>query len=152
INSLALTDTYGSGKVTQTLQADVFLDCTYEGDLFAMAGVSYTVGREDNSVYDETLSGYQLPEYRKQSGFHQFPDNVSPYKIPNNPKSGLVYGVSDNKANKTGEGDKGVQAYNFRLTLTDSAENRIPITRPVDYDSTKYELMARLFKAQPNMT
>jgi len=152
INSLALTETYGSGKVTQTIQADVFLDCTYEGDLFAMAGVSYTVGREDNSVYDETLSGYQLPEYRKQSGFHQFPDNISPYKIPNDPKSGLVYGVSNNKPNKTGEGDKGVQAYNFRLTLTDSAENRIPITRPVDYDSTKYELMVRLFEAQPTMT
>src|SRR5690606_34828442 len=135
------------GKTTQKVEADVFLDCTYEGDLFAMAGVSYTVGREDNSVYNETLSGYQLPEYRKQSGYHQFPDNVSPYIIPNDPKSGLVYGVSDNKPGKTGDCDKVVQAYNFRLTLTDSAENRIPITRPFDYDSTKYELMVRLFKA-----
>lgn len=152
INSIDLTDTYGSGKKNQRIKATIFMDCTYEGDLFAMAGVSYTVGREDNSVYNETLSGYQLPEYRKQSGFHQFPDNISPYINPEDSTSGLVYGISDGKPSKTGQGDTLMQAYNFRICLTDSAENRIPITRPNDYDSTKYELLVRLFKAQPNMT
>jgi hypothetical protein len=151
IKSLHLTPTLGSGNITDQIDAKVFLDCTYEGDLFAMAGVSFTVGREDNSVYKETLSGYQLPIYLKKSGRHQFPDGISPYKIPDNSSSGYVYGVSKNKPSITGKGDKGVQAYNFRICLTDSVENQIPITRPQDYDSTKYELLARLFKAQPKM-
>ncbi len=134
-----------------SVSARQFLDCTYEGDLMAMAGVSYFVGREDNSVYNETLNGFQLPEYHKQSGYHQFPDGVSPYKVFDDPSSGLVWGITKNKVKPAGTGDKKVQAYNFRICLTDSAENRIPITRPNNYDSTKYELMARLFEAQPNM-
>lgn len=40
----------------------MFLDCTYEGDLMAKAGASYFVGREDNKVYNETLSGVQFSE------------------------------------------------------------------------------------------
>ncbi len=152
IRSVDLANTYGPDKTTQRIEAAVFLDCTYEGDLFAMAGVSYTVGREDNSVYNETLNGFYLAEYRKQSGYHQFPDNVSPYKIPGNSSSGLVYGISDAKSREIGDGDKLVQAYNFRICLTDSVENRIPITKPEDYDPTKYKLLTRLFEAQPDMT
>src|SRR5690606_8030864 len=151
ITSVDLANTYGPDKTTQRIVAEVFMDCTYEGDLLALAGVSYTVGREDNSVYNETLNGYQLPTYLKQSGRHQFPDNISPYKVPGDPSSGFVYGISDAKPRETGNGDKLIQAYNFRICLTDSVENRIPITRPDDYDSTKYELLARLFAAQPKM-
>lgn len=151
IRSIDLTETFGSGKTTQRIKADVFLDCTYEGDLFAAAGVSYTLGREDNSVYGETWSGYQLPEYHKRSGYHQFPDHVDPYLEPGNPASGLLYGISDDRPGKTGAGDGKVQAYNFRICLTDSAENMIPITRPADYDPAKYELLVRLFNAQPKM-
>ena len=147
LRPMAQADTKG-----ETISAKIFIDCTYEGDLMALAGISYTAGREANSVYKETLNGYQLPEYLKQSGRHQFPDGVSPYRIPGEPSSGLLYGISPEKPGKTGEGDRKVQAYNIRICLTDSAENRIPITRPVDYDSTKYELLARLFKAQPEMT
>ncbi|MGN6602050.1 MAG: FAD-dependent oxidoreductase, partial [Ginsengibacter sp.] len=95
--------------------------------------------------------GFQLPEYHKQSGYHQFPDNVSPYKIPGDPSSGLVWGISKDAPSSTGTGDKKIQAYNFRVCLTDSAENRIPITRPKGYDSSKYELLLRLFAAQPTM-
>ncbi len=149
IRSVKLKDIRNRKSVSVT--AKQFLDCTYEGDLMAMSGVSYFVGREDNSVYNETLNGFQLPEYHKQSGYHQFPDGVSPYKIPGDPSSGLVWGITKHKAEPAGTGDKKVQAYNFRICLTDSAENRLPITRPDDYDSTRYELMARLFEAQPNM-
>ena len=151
IQSVQLVDTYSRQENKQQITAKIFIDCTYEGDLFPLAGISYTVGREDNTVYQETLNGYQLAQYLKQSGRHQFPDGVSPYRIPNNPSSGLVYGVSKAQPSTTGKGDGHVQAYNFRICLTDSAENRIPITRPADYDSSKYELLARLFKAQPNM-
>jgi hypothetical protein len=149
IRSVKLKDTRDGRSISIT--AKQFLDCTYEGDLMAMSGVSYFVGREDNSVYNETLNGFQLPEYHKQSGYHQFPDGVSPYKIPGDPSSGLVWGITKHKAESAGTGDKKVQAYNFRICLTDSAENRLPITRPDDYDSTRYELMARLFEAQPDM-
>ncbi|NGM63697.1 FAD-dependent oxidoreductase [Sphingobacterium sp. SGR-19] len=149
IRSVDLAHTYGSNKTTQRIEAEVFLDCTYEGDLFAMAGVSHTVGREDNSVYEETLNGYQLAAYRKQSGYHQFPDGVSPYVVPGDPSSGLLPGISSGQANPTGTGDKLVQAYNFRICLTDSTENMIPITKPEGYDPKKYELLVRLFDAQP---
>lgn len=149
IQSIKLKNT-GAGTVV-SVRAKQFIDCTYEGDLMAKAGVSYVSGREDNSVYNETLNGFQLPEYHKQSGYHQFPDGVSPYIVPGDPASGLVWGITKNKPQPAGRGDKKIQAYNFRICLTDSAENRIPITRPEDYDSTRYELMARLFEAQPTM-
>ncbi len=151
IQSLVLKDlSMDQGKRIK-IEAKEFLDCTYEGDLMAMAGVSYALGREGNKKYNETLNGFQLPAYHKQSGYHQFPDGVSPYKIPGDPSSGLVWGISKGHAAPTGTGDDLIQAYNFRICLTDSAENRIPITRPKDYDSSRYVLMARLFKAQPEM-
>ncbi len=151
IRSIVLKDVSpGHGKRIK-VKAKVFLDCTYEGDLMAKAGVSYTLGREGNAKYNETLNGYQLAAYHKQSGYHQFPDGVSPYKIPGDPSSGLLWGISTGKAAPTGTGDDLIQAYNLRICLTDSAENRIPITRPDTYDSTRYELLVRLFKAQPEM-
>ena len=150
ISDVELVPTYGK-RPKQRLSALVFLDCTYEGDLMALAGVSYAVGREDNSMYNETLNGFHLAPYLQRSGRHQFPDGVSPYKIPGDPKSGLVWGIGNGKPAAQGTGDKRVQSYNFRICLTDSAENRIPIVRPENYDSTRYELMARLFEAQPNM-
>ncbi len=151
IKSILLKNAGHPGAASIEVSAKEFIDCTYEGDLMAMSGVSYTVGREDNKQYNETLDGFQLPEYHKQSGYHQFPDGVSPYKIPGKPSSGLVWGISTDIPVKEGTGDKKIQTYNFRICLTDSAENRIPITRPMDYDSSKYELLIRLFDAQPGM-
>ncbi len=133
------------------VQARQFLDCSYEGDLLAKAGVSYALGREGNATYHETLNGYHLAAYHKQSGGHQFPDGVSPYKEPGNPSSGLLWGISSDPPAETGTADKRIQAYNFRICLTDSAENRIPITRPEGYDPARYELLVRLFNAQPSM-
>lgn len=152
IKSLVLVNTLGAKGKKQEITGDVFLDCTYEGDLLAIAGVSYTVGREDNSVYGEVYSGFHLPEYRKTSGYHQFPDNVDPYVIPGDSTSGLLWGIGDKSFVENGTGDKGVQAYNFRICLTDSAENRIPITKPKNYDPKKYELLLRALQAQPNET
>ena len=143
--------TAGTSPAAFEVAAKQFLDCTYEGDLMAKAGVSFTIGREDNKKYNETLNGFQLAEYHKQSGAHQFPDGISPYKTPGVPSSGLVWGVGTAKASPTGTGDNKVQTYNFRICLTDSAENQIPITQPADYDAGKYELLARLFTAQPAM-
>ncbi|MGA0557699.1 FAD-dependent oxidoreductase [Larkinella sp. VNQ87] len=127
----------------RTVRAKIFIDCTYEGDLLAKAGVSYIVGREDNSKYNETLSGVQL-----MTG-HQLPDGIDPFKTPGKPESGLVWGVSPAKLEPNGTGDTKVQAYNYRICLSSDPANQVPITRPAGYDSTKYELLVRLIAAQP---
>ena len=124
------------------IRAKYYIDCTYEGDLMAKAGVSYIIGREDNIVYGETWDGVQL-----MTG-HQFPDGVDPYVERGKPESGLLWGISTQKLQPDGSGDSLVQAYNYRICLTDSLENMIPITRPANYDSTRYELALRLIEAQ----
>jgi hypothetical protein len=133
-----------SSSSNKTVTAKMFIDCSYEGDLMAKAGVSYTVGRESNSEYNETYNGVQLMEG------HQFPDRVDPYKIPGDPASGLLWGISNDKLAPAGTGDRKIQAYNYRICLTDSLENMIPITRPEGYDSSRYDLLVRLFNAQPD--
>ena len=132
-----------AGGKTVTVSAKVFIDCTYEGDLMAKAGVSYTVGRESNDVYDETWNGVQLLDG------HQFPDGVDPYKVPGDPNSGLLWGISPTPLAQKGSGDKKVQAYNYRICLTNDPSNMVPITQPDNYDPSRYELLARLFVAQP---
>lgn len=132
-----------SAADTLGFQAKIFIDCSYEGDLMARSGVSYTIGRESNELYGETLNGVQLLEG------HQFPDGVDPFIIEGKKESGLLWGINNCSPGVKGEGDSLVQAYNFRICLTDSVENSIPITKPEDYAPEKYELLLRLFKAQP---
>lgn len=132
-----------SPDTRRTVTGKMFIDTSYEGDLLAMAGVSYFVGRESNSDYNETYNGVQL-----MNG-HQFPDGIDPYKISGDTTSGLLWGISNNKLEPDGTGDKKEQAYNYRICLTDDPNNLAPITRPEGYDSTKYELLLRLIEAQP---
>ena len=143
IRSITINGVGDSAGRRYRVHAGQYLDCTYEGDLLAKAHVSFTLGRESNAQYGETIDGVQLAHY------HQFPDGVDPYRIPGDPASGLVWGISRGKLMAAGTGDKKIQAYNFRICLTDSARNSIPITRPEGYDSTRYELLVRLIRAQP---
>jgi hypothetical protein len=129
-------------SLTKLIRAKQFIDCTYEGDLMAKAGVAYTVGREANSQYGETWNGVQLLDK------HQFPDGVDPYVVPGQPESGLLYGISTATLAPNGSGDKSIQAYNYRMCLTDDSANRIAISRPAGYDSTKYELLLRQIAKQ----
>ncbi|ACT95911.1 FAD-dependent oxidoreductase [Dyadobacter fermentans] len=130
-------------KSNQTIAAKMYIDCSYEGDLMAKAGVSYTVGREANSEYNETIDGVQLMHG------HQLPDGIDPYKTAGKPESGLLWGVSPAKLEPNGTGDKKVQAYNYRICLTSDPANMVPITQPADYDASRYELLARLIAKQP---
>lgn len=130
-------------KTTKTVFAKMFIDCTYEGDLMAKAGVSYAIGREDNKLYNETYNGVQLMKG------HQFPDGIDPYKIPGDSTSGLLWGIAPTTLSPEGTGDKLVQAYNYRICLTNNPTNKIEITKPDNYDPAKYELLLRLFDAQP---
>lgn len=129
-----------SGK---TFYGRMFIDATYEGDLMAKAGVSYTVGREANSLHDETLSGVQV----RNATHHQFVKPVDPYVKPGDKSSGLLARVEAGPPGKDGEGDKRVQAYNYRLCATDRPENRRPWPKPVDYDERQYEILLRNFEA-----
>ncbi|HRH48676.1 MAG TPA: FAD-dependent oxidoreductase [Panacibacter sp.] len=122
---------------TKTITAKMFIDCSYEGDLMAKAGVSYTVGREDNKTYNETWNGVQLLDK------HQFPDGIDPYKIPGDSTSGLLWGISNNKLLPNGTGNTMLQAYNYRLCLTNDPANKIEITKPGGYDASMYELLLR---------
>jgi hypothetical protein len=129
-----------SGRV---FAGSVFIDATYEGDLMAQAGVSYRVGREANSVYGETLDGVQV----QHAVSHQFVVPVDPYIVAGNPASGLLPGIEPHPPAADGTGDNRVQAYCFRLCMTDVPENRVPWPKPADYDPRRYELLLRNFEA-----
>lgn len=141
IQSITLEDSKDpKGKPLMQIRAKQFIDCTYEGDLMAKANVSYFVGRESNEEFDETLNGVQM------SYWHQFPDGVDPYVNEGDPGSGYCWGISNNLLKETGSGDKLIQAYNFRLCLTNNKENQRPFEKPDNYDPAKYELLARAVK------
>lgn len=143
ISSITLENSTDASKPLVTVRAKMFIDCSYEGDLMARSGVSYFVGRESANVYNESYNGVQVqPPATPQHG-NQIPNGVDPYKIPGDSTSGLLWGISNAKLAPIGSGDNHVQAYNFRICLTDDPANRIPITRPKDYDSTRYELLPR---------
>jgi hypothetical protein len=144
-------------------RAKVFIDTTYEGDLMAKAGVSYTLMREGNAKYGETLNGIHYTEkYRPRTnhlkpGSHgrvpggqgvwdrDFP--LDPYVVKGDPKSGLLPLINEGDPGKQGEPAPGVQAYCFRLCLSTNPANMIPITAPADYDPKRYEIVARFIEA-----
>jgi len=124
-----------------TISGKMFIDATYEGDLMASAGVSYFVGREAGSVYNEAYNGVQADI--KERG-HFFKDPIDPYSIPGKKESGLLYGISPEPIAPNGTGDKKVQAYCFRVCMSDHPVNRVPFPKPVVYDPANYELVARV--------
>ncbi|HET6879143.1 MAG TPA: FAD-dependent oxidoreductase [Pirellulales bacterium] len=126
----------------RTFAAQIFIDASYEGDLMAKAGVAYHVGREANRVYDETFNGVQLGSTQ-----HQFKVPVDPYVTPGDPASGLLPCIHSGNPGEHGEGDHRVQAYNFRLCLTDDPANRLPFPKPSGYDPLRYELLRRYIAA-----
>ena len=130
--------TTGSGRV---YRGKMFIDASYEGDLMAKAGVSYHVGREANATYGETINGV-----RAQTPKHQFLVDVDPYVKPGDSASGLLPFIQPGDGGKPGEGDKCVQAYNFRLCMTRTQANQIPWSaiKPAGYSEARFELLARL--------
>jgi len=121
-----------------TVNADYFIDATYEGDLMAAAGVTYVTGRESNSAYGETYNGQQVRDK------HQFLRDVSPYIVAGDPNSGLLPGI-ETVIPVAGQGDHRIQAYNFRICMTDVAANRVPFPKPANYDRSWYVLLERYF-------
>lgn len=120
----------------------IFIDSTIEGDLLAAAGISYAVGRENNSKYGETLNGI-----RGENTYRQFEVNVDPYRIRGDPKSGLIPTIQDEPFGVAGEADDRLQAFCFRVCLTQDPDNQIPFHAPPDYEREEYEIYLRYLKA-----
>ncbi|MBI3878868.1 MAG: FAD-dependent oxidoreductase [Verrucomicrobia bacterium] len=131
-----------SGK---TYAGKMFIDATYEGDLMAAAGAEYHVGREAQNVYDEKWNGVQVGVLHH--GHHFGKMNLSPYVVPDDPKSGVLPRVSTEPPGEYGAGDKKVQAYCFRMCLSDNPKNQRPFPKPKGYDAKQYELLLRVFAA-----
>ncbi|HTI97483.1 MAG TPA: FAD-dependent oxidoreductase [Dongiaceae bacterium] len=123
-------------------RAKMFIDATYEGDLMAQAGVSFTFGREGTNVYDEPLNGV-----RASTPKHQFDVAVDPYIIPGNSASGLLPFIQPGDGGTPGAGDRRIQAFNYRLCFTQNPTNRLPHVQPPDFDPARYELLGRLLDA-----
>lgn len=136
-NSKIVSLTTLSGKV---FKGKVFIDATYEGDLMASSGVSYHVGRESTKTYDEKWNGVQTGVLHHQ---HWFWENISPYKIPGDSTSGLLPKISKEPPGEYGTADNKIQAYCFRLCMTNNDENRKPFPKPKNYDPSQYELLLR---------
>lgn len=121
--------------------ASMFIDATYEGDLMAKSGVSYSIGREGNAIYDELYNGIQY------SSHHNFKMFVDPYQKPGNSSSGLLPYISTATIGVQGEADKLIQAYNFRLCLSSDPKNKIQFNKPKGYDPYNYEILYRYIQA-----
>jgi hypothetical protein len=143
-----------NGRITQITTLDgksytagIFIDATYEGDLMAAAKVDYHVGREAGKTYGEEWAGIQTGVLHHRHHFGVLKTPISPYVVPGDPKSGVLPRISTEPPGVKGEGDKKVQAYCFRMCLTQVPANRVPFPKPAGYDPKEYELLLRIFQA-----
>lgn len=127
--------------------AKMFIDATYEGDLMAAAGVDYHVGREAKATYGEEWNGVQTGVLHHRHHFGVLKEGISPYVIPGDPSSGVLPRVSAAPPGEYGSADKRIQAYCFRLCMTDHDPNRLPFPKPDGYDPSQYELFVRILQA-----
>lgn len=125
--------------------APYFADATYEGDLIAAVGISYAVGREGRADFGEDHAGVLAEP--SAFGSHQFKVDVNPYF----PNGTLLPQICTAPPGAIGSGDGKVQAYNFRLTMTQNRSNFSPFPRPPRYDSAQWEL-ARRYLLATNIT
>lgn len=119
-------------------EGKIFADCSYEGDLMAQSGVEYTLGRESSQQYGEPLAGV-----RDRTPFHQFTVKIS----PRDTNGKLLPEVDPGPRAAPGSADKKVQAYNFRMILSEDPANQVAFPKPPGYDPKRYELLARLIDA-----
>ena len=136
----------------RTYHGKMFIDATYVGDLMAAAGVTFTVGREPESQYGEDMAGVRRGDTNPRVHYAQkdkdhFVKDVDPYVKAGDPRSGLLPHIQKIEGLTNGQGDKKIQAYNYRVCLTTNPANRIPIEKPEDYREIDHELLLRNFDA-----
>lgn len=131
----------------RTCSGRMFIDATYEGDLLAAAGIDYHVGRESQDQYGEEWNGVQTGVLHHGHHFGVLSKPISPYVVPGDPSSGLLPRISPDPPGEYGAADKRVQAYCFRMCLTNDPSNRVPFPKPQGYDAGQYELLVRILDA-----
>ncbi len=137
----AKVDEYGipaagpTSDKTVVAKGRVFIDASYEGDVMAMAKVSYHLGRESAAQYGESLAGVR--------GVHRFP-GISPYNVENDPKSGLLPFIDPEPLGKLGDASEKVNGYNFKFFWADSSAGR-PMSPP-DVTAPFYDPVRKLYQ------
>ncbi len=124
------------------IEGRMFIDASYEGDLLPGAGVSFVTGREANSEFNEKGNGITGPLPK-----NQLPNGIDPYVIQGDPASGLLPGVNPDMGGAVGDADHRLQAYCYRMVLTDAEGNRVPVLKPENYDEKDYEILFRAIEA-----
>ncbi|MEY3394530.1 MAG: hypothetical protein RL346_766 [Verrucomicrobiota bacterium] len=124
------------------IEGDMFIDASYEGDLLPLAGVSFTIGREPNAKYGETANG--ITGVAKKN---QLPRGIDPYVVKGDAGSGLLPGVNPDMGGNAGDGDDKLQAYCYRMVLTNAPENRVMIEKPQQYNEADFEILFRVIEA-----
>ena len=115
-------------------RAKIFIDATYEGDLMASAGVSYTVGRESRDTYNESMAGVRYMDEKIK---------VSPYDGNGN----LLPGIMPGKPPEEFSASPVPLCYNVRLNLSLNPDNQVLIEKPEGYDPRQYELLVGSFRS-----
>lgn len=125
-------------KATQSdaavVEAKVFIDASYEGDVMAAAAVPYAVGREAKEVFNEELAGV---------GPTTNWTPIDPYVVQGDAKSGLLPLVDADHGLPKGAADDYTQAYNYRFYVTRDAAKRIAFEKPAGYDAKDFEVVGR---------
>ena len=119
-------------------RARIFVDATYEGDLMAQSGVSYTFGREGTDAHGESLAGV-----RDRTPKHQFQVQV---RARDNAGQ-LLPEISPQPKQPSGTADLRLQAYNFRVCMTQRDDNRVPFPKPANYAPARFAVLARMLAA-----
>ena len=117
-----------------TVKSQAFADCTYEGDLAALAKAAYRVGREARSEYQEPHAGRCTPSASKRRS----PTTGFPVESADGRLNLRYYHITHGDIllpESTGEGDSAVMASNFRFVLCTDPDNRIRIEKPANYDA-----------------
>ncbi len=119
-----------------TYSGRIFIDGSYEGDLMAAAGVSWTIGREGKAEFGESFAGKQYPKQKRKMNIDGFDENGKPLPL-----------ITTTDAGPKDEGDDNIMTYSFRLSMTKDAANRVPVPTPAKYDPARFELVRRYIKA-----
>ncbi len=129
--SATMSGTHIESLVTtggEIFAAHTFVDGSYEGDLMAAAGVSWTIGREGTAEFGESLAGKRYPKSTM---------NISGFDAGGEP----LPLITTTNAGPAEAGDDTIMTYSFRLSLTTAAGNRIPMPAPESYDPARFEVM-----------
>lgn len=124
------------GTETRTWSAATFVDASYEGDLAAVAGATMTWGRESRAQYGEPHAG----KIFTRASFVTEAKDYFPTAMRTEGLNlrGFRARTGEPLPGSTGEGDRAIQAYNFRVCLTRDPANRTPVSKPARYERDLY--------------